>query len=46
MYIIVLHYGGFVRAKEKDSLYEAVRVFESLRKSYPGSRVTLEWSGT
>ena len=45
MYIIVLRYGGFIRSKEKGSLYEAVRVFESLRKSYPGGRVTLEWSG-
>jgi len=45
MYIIVLHYGGFIRSKEKASLYEAVRVFENLRKHYPDGRITLEWSG-
>ena len=45
MYIIVLYYGGFIRSKEKESLYEAVRVFENLKKHYPGGRVTLEWRG-
>ena len=43
MYIIVLHYCGLVRSKEKSSLYEAVKVFESMRQNYPGARVTLEW---
>lgn len=43
MYIIVLYYSGMIRSKEKSSLYEAVRVFESMRQNYPGARVTLEW---
>lgn len=43
MYVIILEYYGMVRSKEKASLYEAVKCFESLRRNYPGGIVKLVW---